>query len=86
MGEMVHNNLTGIAEYHYSGNQIQSKEFYTYCLAVGADGYCLSPRRVETDIREIWLNKQGLPDMEYSYYPHNLQRYLLSKYYYLFYE
>jgi len=85
-GEMVHDNLNMIEEYHFKEFRITSRRLYTYCLAVTSDGFCLSPQRVETDTREIWLTKQGLPEIEYSYYPHDGQKHLLNKYYYLFYE
>jgi len=86
VGELGYENLNVVTENYFYVNRLSTQDFYTYCLAVTSDGYCLSPQRVETNTSEIWLNKQGLPEMEYSYYPHNGQKYLLSKYYYLFYE
>ena len=84
-GEVVHDNLNMIEEYHFKDFRIGTRQFYTYCLAIASDGYCLSPQQSEINAGEIWLNKQGLKEAEYSYYA-NGAKHLVSKYYYLFYE
>jgi hypothetical protein len=85
-GERSLTNFHPVKVYSWKGMILTILEFYAYCFAESPQYGCLTTITSDTDKREFIYDKNGLLQAEYSYYPHNGQKYLVSKYYYLFYE